>query len=66
MWTARTRGGQPTWLRDQYNYGLAHDFLAISYFHSSKGSWDGSWALSGERLTAFGQNLAKGTTARLG
>lgn len=58
-------GRAATWLRDQYNYGLAHDFLAISYFHSAKGSWDGSWALSGERLTAFGQNLARGTTARI-
>ncbi|MFZ0324409.1 MAG: hypothetical protein WAN48_09795 [Actinomycetes bacterium] len=58
-------GRAAAWLRAQYKYGLAHRFLAISYFSSSGGSWNGTWALSGRRMTAFGNNLTAPTTARI-
>lgn len=54
-----------TWLRDEYSYALAHNFLAISYFNSTANSKDGGWTLTGERLDAFTQNLALPTLARL-
>lgn len=58
-------GRAASWVRDQYSFGLSHKFLAIAYYHSAHESWDGTWALSGERLTAFRQNLSAATTAHV-
>jgi hypothetical protein len=58
-------GRAATWMRDQYEYGVTHGFLAISYFNSTANSKDGGWTLTGERLAAFNQNLSRSTTARL-
>lgn len=45
------------WLEDQFDYAVAHDFVAVSYFNSGANSPDGTWELSGERLTQFAENL---------
>lgn len=57
-------GRAAQWLRDEYSYALANNFLAVSYFDSPN-SRDLSWELTGERLTAFAQNLKLASVARI-
>jgi hypothetical protein len=58
-------GRAADWIRDQYAYGVAHGFVAISYFNSTANSVDGGWTLTGERLTAFKENLMQANVARI-
>lgn len=58
-------GRAAQWIRDQFAYGVAHKFVAISYFDSTQNSKDGGWTLTGDRLTAFAQNLKNSAVARL-
>lgn len=57
-------GRAAKWLRDQFAYGVAHDFAGISYFDSTNNSTDGGWRLQGDLLTAFAQNLKSSAVAR--
>lgn len=52
------------WIRDQFAYGVSHDFVGISYFDSTANSTDGGWVLTGDRLAAFAKNLSLGSVAR--
>ena len=58
-------GRAAEWIRDQFAYGVSHDFVGISYFDSSYNSKDGGWRLTGDRLTAFAKNLNSGAVARI-
>ena len=43
-----------------------HHFVGMSYFDSGANSPDGTWALDGERLTAYSQLLRDSDTAWYG
>lgn len=53
------------WLQNAYDCGLANGFAAISYFNSGLNSPDGTWELTGQRLTKWKQLALLSTTARL-
>ena len=53
------------WLRDAYEFGIEHDFVAMSYFNSSQNAPDGTWALDGARLEQFEANLRRQETASI-
>lgn len=55
-------GRAAQWLADFYDYGLSHGFVGLSYFDSGANSPDGTWQLSGERLTQFAANLRRSST----
>jgi hypothetical protein len=58
-------GKAAQWMKDAQAYAVAHNFVAMSYFNSSVQSPDGTWALDGERLTAYSQIIKYPQTARL-
>ncbi len=57
-------GKAAKWMNDAWNFAYQNKFVAISYFNSGANSPDGTWALTGERLTAFKNNLLKTLVAR--
>jgi hypothetical protein len=58
-------GRAAQWMRDAYAFGVAHKFLAMSYFNSGENSPDGTWVMDHERLTVFNSSLARPETAWL-
>jgi hypothetical protein len=53
------------WLRDAAAYARRHNVVSMSYFNSSVGAVDGTWALSGDTQETFGRLLASDWVARV-
>lgn len=52
-------GKAAAWLQDAYEFALAHDFVALSYFNSGQNSPEGPWTLDGERLAKFRELIVR-------
>jgi hypothetical protein len=55
-----------TWMRDAFEYAVAHDVIGLAYFDSSLNSPHGSWILDHVRTQAMRECIGRRQVVQLG